>query len=261
MSRRPCTATGIALAAGSLFVLAVGLTAAPPRASAESDTHASPWASAAAEARVLADRILHRESDDLLLDGARQRALGHEIKRALSLVRRTYPAMADVPVREEPAPATLVLGLEGALRDAVTARWGEETASAPPPTGHGAFDALNATLGLRTARPYPALGAVALQLVERVNVEAAARAYGAIEGVAYAEPDAPLGDGSDIEAAKSGDTWHVVFRKAWGDCPAGCIYQELSYFTVADEGVEKVAPAQAHAMKPFATLLALRGWR
>ena len=261
MSRRPCTATGLALAAGSLFVLAVGLTAAPPRVSAESDAHASPWASAAAEARVLAGRILSRESDDLLLDGARLRALGHEIKRALALVRRTYPAMADVPVREEPAPATLVLGLEGALRDAVAARWGEGETIAAPPTGRAAFDTLNAALGLGAVLAYPALGAVVLRLDELANVEAAARAYGAIEGVAYAEPDAPLGDGSDIEAAKTGDTWHVVFRKAWGDCPAGCIYQELSYFTVADEGVEKVAPAQAHAMKPFATLLALRGWR
>ena len=242
------------------------VTAVAPVDSAERDAatafSAAPWASAAAEARALADRILTRESgSSLLLDGKLQRALGHEIKRALSLVRRSWPPMAEISARQEHRRAALLLGLEASLRDAVLGAWGEERASVPGRTGHAGFDALNARLGLRAVRVFPSLGSIHLTLDERVNVDAALRAYRAIEGVAYAEPDARLGDGPDIEAARVQGTWHFVFRNAWGDCPAGCIESELSFVTVAGAEVRHIEPAEARAMPPFATLLANRGWR
>ena len=254
-----------ALIVGCALALLSAVTTATPAISAKADAavalHAAPWASAAAEARVLADRILRRESDDLLLDGGRQRALGSEIKRVLSLIRRSYPAMAGVPVWEDYRPATLVLGLEGALRDTVVGTWPEESAFAPPPTGQAAFDALNARLGLRAVRTYRYLDSVALSVDERVNIVPAILAYLMIEGVAYAEPDLAWGDGPDIEAIKVDGTWHVVFRKAWGDCPSGCIFEELSFFTVADGEVVRIEPDQARTMDSFATLLANAGWR
>ena len=108
---------------------------------------------------------------------------------------------------------------------------------------------------------YPALDSVVLYLDERANVAAALRAYRAIDGVGYAGPDAMLGDGSDIEAATVEGRWHVVFRRAWGDCPAGCINEELSFFTVADGEAVPIEPAQARGMDAFAALLATRGWR
>ena len=235
--------------------------AAPARAGEAGAAHASPWAAAAAEARILADRILQRESDDLLLDAKRRRALGHEIKQALSLIRRTHPAMADVSVRQDDGRAALVLGLEGALREAVFAAWEDGHAAVPSATGHAAFDALSAGLGLRAVQAYPALDSVVLHLDERTNLAAALRAYRAIDGVGYAGPDAMLGDGSDIEAATVEGRWHVVFRRAWGDCPAGCINEELSFFTVADGKAVPIEPAQARGMDAFAALLATRGWR
>ena len=248
----------------ALMMIGSAMAATPAvstRAGEAVAAQASPWASAAAEARVLADRLLQRESDDLLLDGRRQRVLGHEIKQALSLVRRAYPAMAEISVREAPRPPTLVLGLVGPLRNAVAGSWGDESASAPPPAGHAAFDALNARLGLWAVQPFPALDAVVLYLDERANVAAALRAYLAIDGVAYAEPDAQLGDGSDIEADKVQGRWHFVFRRAWGDCPAGCINQELSFFTVADGDVKRIEPEEARSMDAFAAPVANRGWR
>ena len=235
--------------------------AAPLRAGEAVATHASPWAAAAAEARILADRILQRESEDLLLDGTRRRALGHEIKQALSLIRRAYPAMADVSVRQGYGRTALVLGLEGALRDAVFAAWAGDDVTAPPPTGHAAFDALGAGLGLRAVQAYPALNSVVLHLDERANVAAALRAYRATDGVGYAEADAMLGDGSDIGAAKADGRWHFVFRLAWGDCPAGCIDEELSFFTVAGGEARLIEPARARGMDAFAALVATRGWR
>ena len=254
-----------ALVVGCAMVLIGSVTAVAPADPVEVDKasalHATPWAAAEAEARVLADRILARESDALLLDGKRQRALGYEIKRTLSLVRRSHPPMAKISVREEHRPATLLLGLEGALHDAVVGTWGDNSASAPPRTGRAGFDDLNTRLGLRSVQPFPALGAVSLTLDERVNVEAAVRAYRVIDGVTYVEPDAALGDGPDIDAAKVQGTWHVVFRDAWGDCPAGCIHSELSFFTVAEGEVQRIEPAEARVMDPFATLIADRGWR
>lgn len=241
---------------------AMAVTPAAPLRAGEADAaHASPWAAAAAEARILADRILQRESDDLLLDGKRRRALGHEIKQALSLVRREYPAMADVSVRQEYGRATLVLGLEGALRDAAFAAWDGGRAAVPSATGHAAFDALNGKLGLRVVQAYPALDSVVLYLDERANVAAALRAYRAIEGVGYPEPDAMLGDGSDIDAAKADGHWYFVFRLAWGDCPAGCIDEELSFFTVAGGEAALIEPGRARGMDAFAALVATRGWR
>ena len=254
-----------ALVVGCALVLVGSAMAATPAVSLKAAepvaTHASPWASAAAEARVLADRILQRESEDLLLDGKRQRVLGGEIKQVLSLVRRTYPAMADVSARTEYGGATLVLGLEGALRDAAFAAWGGEREAAPPGTGHAAFDALNGRLGLRAVQAYSTFDSAVLYLDERANVAAAVRAYRAIDGVGYAEPDAMLGDGSDIDAAKVHGRWHVVFRRAWGDCPSGCINEELSFFTVADGEARLVEPARARGMEGFAALVANRGWR
>ena len=254
-----------ALVVGCVFVLigfaAAAAPAAPAYAGEGVDASASPWASAAAEARVLADRILQRESDGLPLDGRRQRALGHEIKQALSLIRRTYPAMADVSVRQRHRQGTLILSLEGSLRDAISAAWGGERPSAPPGTGHAVFDALSRGLGLRAARPFPALDSVILYLDERANIAAAMWAYGAIDGVAYAEPGATLGDGSDIEAARADGRWYFVFRRAWGDCPSGCIDQELAFFTVADGKATPIQPARARGMDAFAALLASRGWR
>ena len=253
-----------ALAAVCALILAGCTGDSGPYASAEAGTpiavHASPWASAAAEARVLADRILQGESDDLLLDGGRQRALGYEIKRALALIRRSDPAMAEICARDWYG-REIILQLEGVLRDAVVDLWSDGGASTLPRTEHAAFDSLNETLGLRAVMVFSRSGSVVLHLGERMNIPAAVKAYEARDGVVYAEPNYLLVDGSDIAAAKSDGTWLVAFRKAWGDCPAGCIDQEIAFFTVADGEVERIEPVQARAMDPFATLLANRGWR
>ena len=247
------------------MVLIGSVTAVVPADSAEPDEttylHPTPWEAADTEAQFLADRILRREGGGLMLDDERQYALRHEVKQALSLIRRGYPAMADVRVREEYRPGRIILGLEGELRDTVVGTWNDETALAPPPTGHAAFDALNAKLGLRAAETLRHGGYAFLNVDERVDVIEAAIAYFTIDGVDYARPEWMVGGSPDIDAAKVQGTWHFVFRDAWGDCPAGCIHSELSFFTVVDGEVQRIEPAGARAMEPFATLLADRGWR
>ena len=254
-----------ALVVGCAMVLIGSVTAVAPADPVESNEatllHPSPWEAADAEAQFLADRILRREGGGLFLGDERRYALGHEVKQTLSLIRHAYPAMAEVHVREEYRPGRIILGLEGELRDIVIDTWNDENAFAPPPTGHAAFDALNARLGLRAAVTLRHGGFAFLDVDERVDVMEAAFAYFRIEGVDYARPEWAVGGSPDIDAAKVRGTWHVVFRDAWGDCPAGCIHSELSFFTAADGEVERIEPAQARAMDPFATLLADRGWR
>ena len=267
-----------ALVVGCALVLG-SVTAAPPAVPAEnaeaSAAYASPWASAAAEARVLAQRILEREgialtwdgnrlrarADKMMVDGARLRTLGYEIKRVLALIRRAYPAMAEVSAREQHEPGKIVLRLAGELRGAVFDAWNDENESAPPTTAHAGFDALNELLGLRAVQTYAFLDSVALFVDERVNMLMAIVEYRAIDGVANAHPDLPVGDGPDIEAERVDGTWHLVFRKAWGDCPSGCIHSELSFFTVADGEVTRIDPAQARSLDAFASLIAGIGWR
>ncbi len=247
------------------MVLIGSVTAVIPADPAESDDttylHPTPWGAADAEAQFLADRILRRGGGGLFLDDERQYALRHEVKQALSLIRRAYPAMADVRVREEYRPGRIILGLEGELRDTVIGIWNDETALAPPPTGHAIFDALNAKLGLKAAETLRFGGYAFLDVDERVDVVEAAFAYFTIDGVDYARPEWMVGGSPDVDAAKVQGTWHFVFRNAWGDCPAGCIHSELSFFTVADGEVMRIERARARTMDPFATLLADRGWR
>ena len=60
--------------------------------------------------------------------------------------------------------------------------------------------------------------------------------YAALPGIKSAEPNGRVGDGPTICAKREGDVYHYVFDKAWGDCPAGCINHQYSYFTVDDGG-------------------------
>ena len=93
-----------------------------------------------------------------------------------------------------------------------------------------------------------------------MNVPAAAAAYAAVEGIEYAEPNAYVGDGSDLDALKSEGRWYVVARRAWGDCPSGCINEELYFFIADDVEVEQVDTAQAMGIAEFMELVTNRGW-
>ena len=110
------------------------------------------------------------------------------------------------------------------------------SAGAVPPTGHAAFDALNARLGLRTVQFWPASAAAYLSFPDEVNPRAAVEAYAAIAGVAEARFEQRRIDGSDIAVRMMNETWHVVMRKAWGDCPSGCIHKG-THFSPAAAGI------------------------
>ena len=213
------------------------------------------------EAFVLAHRILARETDDLLLDAKRRREFAREIEGVLVRLRYAHPEVAEISARAAHLPGVLLLGVKPDLMGTVSCLLRGKSGPVKLRTGKAAFDALNAKLGLRAVRLFRRTGVLFMRLSERANVQAARRAYMAIAGVEYAEADAHLGDGSDIEASKSGDAWHIVVRKAWGDCPSGCIYKKMFFFTVRGEKIERIEPARARGTFKFKILLMMRGWR
>ena len=213
------------------------------------------------EAALLAHRILARESDALLLDEKRRRELAREIEDMLKRLRYAYPEVEKISARAAHLPGVLLLGVKPGLFRAVADLLQDKNEPVALRTGNAAFDALNAKLGLKAVRPYRHTGVLVMHLSERANVGAGRRAYRKIAGVEYAESDAHLGDGPDIEAAKTGGVWHVVIRKAWGDCPSGCIYKKLFFFTVKEGQVERVEPARAVDTLSFRKLLWIRRWR
>ena len=213
------------------------------------------------EAALLAHRILAREIDDLLFDAKRRRELAREIEGVLKRLRDAYPEVAEISARAAHLPGVLLLGVKPDLMDTVSRLLRGKSGPVKLRTGDAAFDALNAKLGLRAVRLFRRTGVLLMRLSERANVQAARRAYLKIAGVEYAEADGHLGDGSDIEASKTESVWHIVVRKAWGDCPSGCIYKKMFFFIVRDEKNERIEPARARDMPEFRKILETRKWR
>ena len=169
------------------------------------------------EAAVLADRILRRENDSLLIDAADRRELADEIALALSRIRDAYPTMADINTRAPYAFGELLLTLETWLFEAVASSLEDQTESVVLRTGHVEFDALNERLGLSViADMFPSFGAVIFYFNEYLNVPAAAATYEAMEGIEFAEPNvqvetAPI---STWRSRKGVGTWSFGVRGA-----------------------------------------------
>ena len=222
---------------------------------------------AAQEAALLADRILRRESDRLLLDAEERDELAGEIGGVLSQIREAYPEAADVAVRAPYVAGKLLVALEPALFETLSklpvSDGSASETTAELLTGQAQFDALNARLGLSAiVWTFPDYRMLAFHFDNYLNVPVAAEAYQGIEGVEFAEPDALLGDGSDIDALKAEeeDAWYVIVRRAWGDCPAGCVNEAFDFFIVDADGVEQVSRARAAGNVAFEDLADSRGW-
>ena len=142
------------------------------------------------------------------------------------------------------------------MYEAVSSLPVHSSASGQFQTGHLEFNALNAQLGLQSIETYSFVNVVQVRLNELANLEAAKAAYLEISGVTYAEKNVQLGDGSDLAASKSNETWHIVVRKAWGDCPASCLFEEISFIAVKGDNAKRIDLERAMENPEFAELLA-----
>ena len=185
-----------------------------------------------------------------------------DIARVLGLIRVVSPEMVEVSARLKWEPGTLILGLEPSLFEAVSVGLPEERISGPFCTGHPEFDALNAAVGLRGVEilPFEYALAIVIRFHPRECVHSATISYHGIEGIIYASPEFILGDDSDIEVLWSDGKWYAVFRRAWGDCPSGCIFSELHFFVEHEGDVKRIDPERAAEIEGFAQILAERGW-
>ena len=251
-----CCALALAGCSDLIDSEATGEVAAPVVA------HSDAWERPAlSEAAILADRLLRREHDSMLLDAAQRRELARAIAPVLTRIRDEYPAVADIAVRAPYAFGELLLTLEPWLFEAVFSLLEDQTEPVVLRTGHAEYDALNERLGLSVVvEIFSSFRTVIFYFHECLNVPAAAAAYTAMEGVEFAEPNSYLGDGSDIDAVQSEGRWYVVVRRAGGDCPAGCINQELFFFIANGATVKRIGRAQAMDTVEFRELVRNRGW-
>ena len=210
------------------------------------------------DARILARRVHLEETDELLLNEQRLGEIAAEIDQVLMHIRSRYPGMTEVAARSRNRAATLLLTVEGALLDAIAQRW--NGAGSVPLTGFREFDELNSRLGLHAWKSLPLFASVIMHFSEHANLPAARQAYLAVDGVVSAEFDAYLGDGPDIAATSASGRWFVMMRKAWGDCPSGCLHSETSFFVVSHAHVELVDRARAEDMVEFQRAVPLGEW-
>lgn len=210
------------------------------------------------DARILARRIHLEETDELLVNEQRLGELAIEIDQVLMHIRSRYPEMAEIAARSRFRPATLLLTVEGGLLNAIAQRW--NGTGGVPPTGFEEFDELNSRLGLHTWESIPLFASVIMHFSEHANLLAARQAYLAVDGVVSAEFDAYLGDGPDIAAAYASGRWFVIVRKAWGDCPSGCLNSESSFFVVSHTHVDRVDRARAGGMAEFRSAVPPAEW-
>lgn len=255
--------------------LFVAMSALCPFAIADTDpcegkapvvTHGAFKRTGDAEASILTHRFLIRSDDKTEMDVAdsyRSFKMTEEITRVLAAIRTGWPDVAEVTARPQWEPGTLIIGLEPSLFESVSLGLPEEGNSVPLCTGHAEFDALNAAVGLQavellTLKYAPS---IVIRFDPRRNIHLTGASYENIRGVKYARPDSSIGDGPDIQALRSAGKWYMVFRKAWGDCPSGCLFSELYFFIEHNGDVKRVGPERAAVMAEFAEILADRVWR
>ena len=264
----PCgtlTAMRIALARRAAIACAVMAAASLQNACAAGLVHSEvpsqesslcpPPAGERSDAAILADRIMSRTSSRLLFDGSFHDELAREAEDMLRMVRAAHPGVAGIHARELYRPDTLILGLEPPMLQRVQGMFDASGRMVTLRTGAPELDSLNAELRLRGAKLLgPA--AVIFCFGPALNSPAAAAVYAGLDGISYAEPDTHAGDGPDLDAARVDGDWYLIFRNAWGDCPSGCINEQLSFFVVSGGTVR---PAASEA-EPFRRLMAERGW-
>jgi hypothetical protein len=137
----------------------------------------------------------------------------------LALTRGQLPNLAGIHVHPSWMPGEIIVG----MTEAAFAAFLDGTF-----TG---FDDLLAAYPLAGFTPFSFIEAVHMVFVEPLHPENLALLFAAIDGVTYAEPNHVGGDGDDITIEALGS---YVFKRGWGDCPSGCIYNHYWRVEIQD---------------------------
>lgn len=98
------------------------------------------------------------------------------------------------------------------------------------------FEQLNRVFGLVEVSDHGD-GWVLLRFSRAYHPQALAKVYETLDGVRKTEANRAIGDSDDITSTEAG---LYTFRRGWGDCPAGCIFNHVWVFAVRDGAVELV---------------------
>ncbi len=99
------------------------------------------------------------------------------------------------------------------------------------------WDCLNRALVVTDMQFNDSFGSyVILTLKGIYNLRTLATQYQSLDGVMSAGPNEGGGDGSTICVTQQGATWHYVFDRAGGDCPAGCTEHSFLHFSTDADG-------------------------
>ena len=82
------------------------------------------------------------------------------------------------------------------------------------------------------------LNSIFLDFLQNYNPILLAEIYVEAEGVVWVHPNGFFGDGNDIYCNSFNDVHIYTFRRAWGDCFGGCVYQHIWVIAVQDGEVD-----------------------
>ena len=150
------------------------------------------------------------------------------IQNDLAAIRAAYyPQIADISYRPIASPDQIIVGLtDQAMQQFRNGQYHE-------------LDQLNALYGvIEIDDPFHRISAIILNFDQVYNTPLLADLYIQDDppGMRYAQPNYYGGYGSTISAAPP----LYTFIRAWGDCPAGCIYHDYWEFSVQDGQVDLI---------------------
>ena len=157
-------------------------------------------------------------------------ALAREIETHLEQVRAQYSAIDTIinalSYRPPWVPSRILLGVDAATIQQIK----EGT--------YRAWDALNLKYQHSETKIHASF--VVLSFDGILHPRSLANLYADLPGVQYAEPDGYVGDSPNIYPRSTPNGLTYLFRYAWGDCPAGCIYSKYWYFAITDTGPQLI---------------------
>ncbi len=209
------------------------------------------------ESEILASQMLIRQGIDGYSHPDRLQQLSTEIQHVLQLVRRTYPSLTDVTVAEAYSPGVVIVTPQPGFLDYVLSMFETGAESVTFSTGNQNFDQFNTKFGLYAIKVYSRLEMLLLYYDPAVNPQHVSDllAIRFSEHVKTAEPEFYLSDRSTIKVSKSGGSWHILVRRAWGDCLAGCIHQEIYLFTIKENRVKSIPFDELQLIDEFVMLM------
>ncbi|MFQ6617438.1 MAG: hypothetical protein ACE5QV_02010 [Fidelibacterota bacterium] len=138
------------------------------------------------------------------------------------------------PIHTFPSPVTheIIIAVDS------TQNWVKEWESGKRFTGNMQVDQLMKKYNLQLKRYYrfPWSHTALLHAPAPLNILALAEKFEQIAGVYYAEPNFPMGDGSDINSIIESSYVKYEYKFGYGDCPSGCINRHFWVFHVYYNG-------------------------